>query len=138
MSFRESRIEVLWERLVRATFDRLTRRSRRIDVRERKWLARASRWRIGGPYQRRIVRSTNTVCRAAVIKTVCRAAVIKQFQAKDVDAVDRGFRVVGQILWIVGRARRFGTTSSAEQGAVSFDRWRSEERRVGKECRSRW
>jgi hypothetical protein len=50
MSFRESRIEVLWERLVRATFDRLTRRSRRIDVRERKCLARASRWRIGGPY----------------------------------------------------------------------------------------
>src|ERR1017187_6689804 len=129
MSSRESRIEVLWERRVRATFDRLTRHCRSIDIRERNCLARASRWRIGGPYQRRIVRSTNTVCRAAVIK---------QFQAKDVDAVDRGFRVVGQILWIVGRARRFGTTSSAEQGAVSFDRWRSEERRVGKECRSRW
>ena len=115
MSFRESRIEVLWERLVRATFDRLTRHWS-IDIREGNCLARTSRWRIEGPYQRLIVRSTDTVCRASVIK---------QFQAKDVDAVDRGFRVVGQLLWIVGRARRFGTTSSAEQGAVSFDRWRS-------------
>src|SRR5258708_34287023 len=57
----------------------------------------------------------------------------KSGKAKLAEVIDRTRAILG-----VPKDYRIGIVPASDTGAVEMALWRSEERRVGKECRSRW